>query len=220
MINKVVCIIPARSGSKRIKNKNLVQIKGLPLIKLICKKIISSKLIDDFFIATDSLKIYDSIGPYKKRFKLFKRSKKSSLPNARSEVVMEEFLKTYNQFDIIVFVQLTNPFIKSVHLDKAIKKFKKFKYDSLLSVVKSKSFLWKNKKITNSINYNFRKRKMSQNLNGYFVENGSFYIFYSKNFLKYKNRLHKKIGTYEMEKSSIIEIDDYEDLKIAKKLLS
>ena len=60
---------------------------------------------------------------------------------------------------------------------------------------------------------------MSQNLKGYLVENGSFYIFYSKNFLKYKNRLHKKIGTYEMEKESIIEIDDYDDLKIVKKLL-
>ena len=219
MIKKVACVIPARSGSKRIKNKNLIQIKGLPLIKLICKKIVKSKLIDNFFIATDSLKIYDAIGDYRQKFELFKRSKKSSLSNAKSEIVIEEFLKTNKKFDIIVFVQITNPFIDSKHLDRAIKQFKKFKYDSLLSVVKSKSFLWKNKKITNPINYNYKKRKMSQNLKGYLVENGSFYIFYSKNFLKYKNRLHKKIGTYEMEKESIIEIDDYDDLKIVKKLL-
>ena len=60
---------------------------------------------------------------------------------------------------------------------------------------------------------------MSQNINGHFVENGSFYIFYRKNFLKFKNRLHKKIGIYEMPKESIFEIDDYDDLNIVKKLI-
>ncbi len=220
MRKKVACIIPVRSNSKRIKNKNLVKIKGIPLIKYICKKIIKSLKIDEFFIATDDVKIYNAIGNYKNKINFFKRSKKSSTENVKSEVVIQEFVKKHNDFDIIVFVQATNPFINNAHLDKALLKFKKEKFDSLLSVVKSHSFLWKNKKFTYSLNYNYKKRKMSQNLNGYFIENGSFYIFYRNNFLKYKNRLHKKIGTFEMEKKSMIEIDNYEDLELVKKLLN
>ena len=60
---------------------------------------------------------------------------------------------------------------------------------------------------------------MTQNLNGYLVENGSFYIFNTKSFLKFKNRLHGKIGYYKMSKTSEFEIDDKEDLEIIKKLI-
>ena len=60
---------------------------------------------------------------------------------------------------------------------------------------------------------------MSQSLKGYYVENGSFYIFYKDKFLKYKNRLHGKIGVYKMPVESIHEIDTKEDLRIVKKLL-
>jgi N-acylneuraminate cytidylyltransferase len=217
--NKIACIIPVRSGSKRIKNKNIVKIGKIPLIKLVCKKIIKSKIINSFFIASDDIKIYQKIGEYKKKVTFFKRSKKSSTSNAQSEIVIEEFLDKYKKFDIIVFVQVTNPFVNHYHLDKALKIFITKKYDTLLSVVKSRSFLWKNKFPTQPLNYDYNNRELSQNLKNYYVENGSFYIFYRKNFLKFKNRLHKKIGTYEMSQESIFEIDEIEDLKIIRKLI-
>ena len=89
----------------------------------------------------------------------------------------------------------------------------------MLSAVKSKHFLWKNKKNAKSINYNYKKRPRSQNFSEFFLENGSFYIFYRKNFLKYRNRLHGKIGIFEMPKETMHEIDDLDDLKIIKKLI-
>jgi CMP-N-acetylneuraminic acid synthetase len=217
---RIACIIPARSGSQRIKNKNIIKINNKYLIELIFEKIVKSKKIHDFFLATDDKKIYDKIGSLKRKVNFFHRSKSSSTSDAKTEVVLEEFLKVYKQFEIIIFVQATNPFINYKYLDNAIEKFINKKYDSLLSVVSSKSFLWKKKIPTKPINYNFKDRKMSQDLDEYFVENGSFYIFYKKNFMKYKNRLHKKIGTFEMPRESIFEIDDYVDLKIIKKLIN
>ena len=57
MKNKIACFIAARSGSKRIKNKNLLKISNKDtLIKFICKNISTSKKIDDFFIGTDKKK--------------------------------------------------------------------------------------------------------------------------------------------------------------------
>ena len=68
------------------------------------------------------------------------------------------------------------------------------------------------------INYSPRNRPRSQNFKNYFVENGSFYIFKSKKFLKIKNRINGKLGYYEMSKKSFYEIDDKKDLQIVKKL--
>ena len=141
-MSKTVCIIPARSGSKRIKNKNLVNINGIPLIKYVCKNIIKSKEIDDYYVATDSSKIYKAIGYLKKTIKLYKRSKKNSLANSKSEDVLIEFLKKYQEYNVVVFLQITNPFINYRDLDRAIIQFLNKKYDSMLSVTKSKSFLW------------------------------------------------------------------------------
>jgi len=219
-LKRIACFIPIRSGSKRIPNKNILKINNQPLIKYVCKKIIKSKLITEFYIGSDNYSYYQKIGKLKKKIQYFKRSKISSSEKSPSEEVILEFLKENKKIDILVFIQVTNPFVHHKYIDEAIAKLIYQKYDSIFSAVKSVNFLWKNKKKTTPINYNYKKRKMSQSLKGYFVENGSFYIFYRKNFIKFKNRLHGKIGVYEMPKKSIHEIDNKEDIHIVRKILS
>ena len=216
---KIACLIPVRSNSKRIRNKNIKKINNEPLIKYVCKNIFKSKLIDDYYIASDDYKIYNKIGNLKKKFNFFKRSQKSALDISSTEIVIKEFLKSKNDINILILVQITNPFINSKHIDAAIKKFKKNNFSSLLSVVASKNFLWENKKFSKPINYNHKKRPRTQNFKNYYVENGSFYIFYKKNFFKHNNRLHGKIGTYEMPIESYFEIDNKFELKKIRKIL-
>ena len=219
MKKKILCLIPARSGSKRIKNKNIININNKPLIKFVCEKISKSKFISYFFVASDKKNIFKTL-KLDKKFRFFHRSKKSSTRTAKTEEVVLEFLKKENlNSEIIILLQLTNPFIDYKILDKAINYYLQNKFDSMLSVVESKHFIWKNTKYTIPINYNYRKREMSQDIKSYMVENGSFYIFKKKNFLKYKNRLHGNIGFFKMPKESYFEIDDNDDLKIVRKLL-
>jgi CMP-N-acetylneuraminic acid synthetase len=52
-----------------------------------------------------------------------------------------------------------------------------------------------------------------------YVENGSFYIFKTKKFIKHKSRLFENIGIYLMNKINSFQLDDYEDMKILKKIL-
>ena len=54
--NNIVCIIPARGGSKGIKNKNLVNILNKPLIAWTLEQAKSSKYIDNIYVSTDSEK--------------------------------------------------------------------------------------------------------------------------------------------------------------------
>ena len=134
---KISCLIPIRSNSKRIKNKNFTKIKNVPLIKFVLQNICKSKYIDDYFIATDNLHKVSKIIKKNNKIRFFLRSKKSSSAIAQTEVVISEFIKQKN-VDIVVLVQATNPFIKNIYLDQALEILINQKLDSLLSVVKAK----------------------------------------------------------------------------------
>ena len=211
----IYALIPLRTGSIRIKNKNFIKVKKKPLYFHALNQTLKSKLIKKVFIATKSKKVKIK----HKKLSIFKRSKKSNNKKSSTEIVIGEFLKN-NFCDYLVLIQATNLFIKAKHIDLAIKKLinNRKKYDSLLSVVKAKYFIWQqNKNLVISKNYNYKKRPRSQDIkNKEFIENGSFYIFKRKNFLKTKNRLHGKITYFEMPKESIFELDEKEDLKLSK----
>jgi CMP-N,N'-diacetyllegionaminic acid synthase len=216
--NRIVCLIPARNGSKRIKNKNLKKVNSKPLIYYACN---AANIVEIYkiYLATSSTKIIEKSKNYK-NIKIFYRTKNSEKDKASTENLIKEFIKTNSNFDIMILLQCTNIFITKKCLKKAIKKFLKKKFDSMLSVVKSNHFLWELKKkgIVKPLNYNPKKRPRSQSLKHNFIENGSFYIFKKKGFLKNNCRLFGKIGHYVMSKESIHEIDTHEDLKIIKKL--
>jgi|TARA_Y100000294_G_scaffold1051_1_gene1258 N-acylneuraminate cytidylyltransferase len=212
-------LIPLRKRSIRIKNKNFIKIQKKPLFMFAAQQALNSRLISKVFISTDSNKIKIN----NKKLFVIKRSKASTTKNASTEILIKEFLKKYS-CDYLVLIQATNLFIKSKYLDKAIYKLIKNtkEYDSLLSVVSSKYLIWRKKKnCIFSHNYDYKKRPRSQDIKQIeYIENGSFYIFKRKNFLKSKNRLHGRITYFEMPKETIFEIDEKEDLKVVKKLIT
>ena len=67
-----LAIIPARSGSKRIKNKNITKVYGKPIIYYVIKKLLRSKIFDKVVVSTDSdkiirlSKIYGAEAPFKR----------------------------------------------------------------------------------------------------------------------------------------------------------
>lgn len=215
---KIICLIPARKGSKRIKDKNLKKINGKPLIYYAYNAANISK-INKIYLATTSKKIIKT-SKRLKNLEIFYRSRKSEKDNSTAEKLIKEFIKEISNFDVLILLQCTNIFITKEDLKKAINKFLVNKYDSMLSVVKSNHFLWKitNKKNIKPLNYNPKKRPRSQNFKKNLAENGSFYIFKKNGFLKNNCRLFGKIGYYIMKKESAHEIDTNEDLKIIKKL--
>ena len=201
----IYALIPLRTGSIRIKNKNFIKVKKKPLYFHALNQTLKSKLIKKVFIATKSKKVKIK----HKKLSIFKRSKKSNNKKSSTEIVIGEFLKN-NFCDYLVLIQATNLFIKANYIDLAIKKLinNRKKYDSLLSAVKAKYFIWQqNKDLIISKNYNYKKRPRSQDIkNKEFIENGSFYIFKRKNFLKTKNRLHGKLPISKCQKNLFLNL--------------
>ena len=80
----IICIIPARGGSKRIKNKNILKFNSIPLINLVIKKIYKSKLINKIMIFSNDQNITKSVTKLNQIQKIstYSRSKKSEKDEA------------------------------------------------------------------------------------------------------------------------------------------
>ncbi len=218
--NKIVAIILARGGSKGIKNKNLINLNNKPLIFWSIKSCLSSKLIHEVWVSSDSNKILK----ISKKFgaKIILRPKKFASDNSSSENAWIHAIKLIDKNNLVktvVGIQPTSPLRPSQCFDKAIIKYKKKKLDSLFSSQKiTDHFIWKIKNKKFISNYNFKKRPMRQNIKEKYLENGSFYIFDKTKFLKNKCRLFGKIGTYTMGKIFSFQIDENEDIKLFQNL--
>ena len=219
---KVHAIILARGGSKGIKKKNLFIINKKPLIYWSIKDCLKSKIISQTWVSSDNDKILNVAKKLGAR--IIKRPKKLSTDKASSDSAWEHairYIREKNKIDFVVGVQPTSPIRSSNDFDNALKKFFSNKYDSLFSASDFETFFsWniKNKKI--KANYNFNKRPRRQQLKKSLLENGSFYIFDAKLFLKFKNRLFGKIGFYLMEKYKTFQIDTLEDAHLVNAIFN
>ncbi len=152
---KIIAFIPLRKGSKRIKNKNIKKIAGMPLYQHVTQKAIKSKNISKVVIASDIINLNL---PKNKKLELFKRSKNNATSKSQTEEVVREYLEK-NLCDYCILIQATNIFLQTEDLDKAIYKILNSKYDSLLSVVKSSHFFWRLRKNNLiPINYDLKKQ--------------------------------------------------------------
>lgn len=212
-----IAFIPLRCGSKSIPFKNIKEFCGKPLVYWNLKAIEESKYIDTVYVATDCKEVVDTIEEFNfKKVKIYIREAKNAQDTSPTEDVMLEFLtkQKQNDKDLFLLVQATSPITQSYDFDNAIKQLKKSKKDSLLTVVNEKRFFW-NKDGT-ALNYDYKNRPRRQDFEGFFLENGAFYINSVENILKYKNRLSGEIDLYVMHDYTSIEIDEPLDWHIAE----
>jgi CMP-N-acetylneuraminic acid synthetase len=210
---KVCSIIPARSGSKGIKNKNIKKLNGKPLMSYSILASLNAKKVNETYVSTDSdsyIEIAKKIGA-----KTIKRPQSMSLDNSKTEEAISHFLKKVD-CDIVVLIQATSPLIKSKYLDESIDMLVNQNYDSIVSVYKDHGFWWDN----NTPMYDPKNRPMRQEQKSLYKESGMFYIFKAESFLKEKCRISGKSGIYETPKiRSFLEIDESEDFKIMSEVM-
>ena len=207
---KIVSLIPARKGSKGIKNKNLIDLCGKPLIYYSIQASMNS-LVEETWVSSDSdeiLEISKNLGS-----KIIKRPKELSEDNSTSESALIHFAKN-TDFDILVFIQCTAPLIKSKDINKGIQKMNSF--DSIVSVAETTQLFWD----SNGPLYDIKNRLRRQNSIRRYLETGSFFITTKKNLLKFNNRLSGNIGFVEIPKYRSFDIDDYDDLRLVKAILN
>ena len=152
MKKNIISIIPARSGSKSIKDKNIKLFRGKPLIYWSIKASKNCKLINKTIVTTDSEK-YKKIAYASGADIVIKRPKKISLDNSTDLQFIKHAINNLEfDFEYIVHLRPTTPLRNKKDLNNSIKKFINTKYTSLRCVHENsetayKSFEIKKKKL-------------------------------------------------------------------------
>jgi N-acylneuraminate cytidylyltransferase len=222
---KIIAIIPARIGSKRIKEKNLVNFNGKPLIKKTIDIVKRCKYIDKVVVSTDSkkiLKISSKFGVNTPFLRSAAFDDKSSV-NQATLVAIKQSEEYYGKFDVVVQLMPNCPLRKLQTLNNSIKSFFKKKIKSQISFFEYgfANPRWaheiKNYKILPLFKKNMLKR--SQDMPKLFCPSGSIWISDIKTLKKYKTFYSPSYSYFLMSFEEAIDIDTYDDLKVAKKFI-
>jgi CMP-N,N'-diacetyllegionaminic acid synthase len=223
----MLAIIPARAGSKGIKNKNLKLLNNKHLIEWTIIEAIKSKLISRIIVSTDSSKIAEVALKYNDVEVPFLRPKYLASNTSKA---IDTYLYTIDKIskkekkEIEEFIILlpTSPLRSYKDIDTSIKLFRKKKSFSLISfiavdhpsewnrsIIKGKIILKKD----NFLDNNRQKYKQE------YRPNGAIYIFNYQNLKTNKTYYSDNSHAYIMDKISSVDIDDMSDFKIAELLL-
>ena len=139
---KVLGIIPAREGSKGIKDKNVIKCNGKPLIYWTIEAARKAKEIDRLIVSTDSLRYRDMLEQFGKDLFPFIRPEKFAKDKSpSSEVIihaLDKMAELGEEFDIIGLLEPTSPLRTPEQINEAIQLLKQApKARSLVSVVEN-----------------------------------------------------------------------------------
>lgn len=224
---KVLAIIPARGGSKGVKNKNIRLLGDKPLIYWSISAAKKSKYITELYVSTDNEDIKNISESYGANVLM----RPSSLANDETpmaetlQFVCMELEKRGEFFDFVVLLQPTAPFRKSQHIDEAIEKFMSYqKTDSLISVYKvednhpSRMYrINKNECLIKIMDE--PKSSLRQDLDDIYHRNGAIYICTTALIRNEGKLICKNPLSFVMMKKDSINIDDEQDLEIANFLM-
>ena len=121
-MGKLLCIIPARGGSKRIPHKNIALFKGETIISYSIKAVQESGIADEIMVSTDDQAIADIAIKYGAKVPFFRDASTSNDKAGVAAVLVEvvnEYKKRGMEFDYVLSVYATQPLLKPENLVKA-----------------------------------------------------------------------------------------------------
>ena len=217
-----ICLIPARKGSKRIKNKNIKIFNGKPIIYYSIKAALNSKLFDKIIVTTDSMKIR-KIAIKAGAEVPFLRSKKFSGDKIIDKDVIKHFLKFADnskwKIKYLCYLYPVNPLIKISTLKKCFNVLKNKKCNEVITLYKY-SFpielaltLGKDGFVKNKFKKFINMR--SQNFSDSYMDAAQCYWYNVRNIRDFSDlkTLYVKLNRFEF-----MDVDNIQDFNVLKKI--
>ena len=217
--NNFLAIIPARSGSERLQDKNKLNLCGKPLISWTIEAAKRSKHINKIAVSSDDSEILKIAK--ESSVEIISRPDELASNTATSIDVIKHSLEILDGYEYVILLQPTSPLRNYRHIDESIKFLKQKNADAIISVCETDhNPLWSNTLDRNLSMSNFieneQSNKRSQDLEKFYRLNGAIYICKTKNLLEENTFFIKKnIFAFLMDKKSSIDIDDKLDFEIA-----
>lgn len=225
----ILCIIPARGGSKRLKNKNIIPLLGRPIIAHTIKSALESKLIDKIVVSTDDLKIRRVSKKY--GIQVIKRPKAYATDTSPIEQALRHAVRYLEinegySADIIVWLQANVPIRKKGQIDSALRELISTKADSAVTVYQVSQYpLWMKKMDKRGFIlplYTKIKEYRSQDVEPLYLLDGAIVAMRREALMSTVGKIgaHIYLGKRTVgiiqEKKYTIEVDDREDLDLAE----
>ena len=225
-MSNCICIIPVRSGSVRIKNKNIFKLNNKPLIFYTINFAKKLKFIDEILVSSDS-NYYLSIA---KKFGIKSLSKRprylSKNTSKTDDVIKYELRKIYNhrkiRYDKVLLLQATTPFRDLKKFNYANKILSRKNFDTVITVNKVGGYhplrmkVFKGKLIKNYTDTKKENFTSVNKLQEVFIRSGSMYFFKSANLKMYNSIMGRKVKGIKISGKYAINIDEKDDLILAK----
>ena len=225
---KLIAIIPARSGSKGLKDKNIRKLNEKPLLAYSIEAAIASGIFDTVHVSTDSRE-YAEIAEAYGADEPFLRDVQNAGDSSSSWDVVREVLRKYDMsgkhFDVCVLLQPTSPLRTADDIKAAYALFDTKKADSLTSVTEVDHPIQWCFKLDDS--YSMRdfasspyKDSRRQELEKYYRENGAIYIVSVPNIVNPLFDFYtERCVAYVMERGRSIDIDTLQDFNVAETIM-
>lgn len=219
-MSKILAVIPARAGSKRIPNKNINKFLGKEIIRYPIEALLGVSSIDSVVVSTDSDSI-KSIAIDSGASVPFMRSSKNSDDFATTfDVIAEVLEKSPEKYDLVCCVYPTSVFVSAAMLTEAINILMKnpvassiasvleYSHPIQRSLVIDKGLLLSN----HPEHYNSRSQDLIKN----FHDAGQFYIFKVDKVLSEKRLITKSCIPYIINPNNAHDIDTQDDWELAE----
>jgi CMP-N,N'-diacetyllegionaminic acid synthase len=232
--SEIICFVPARSGSTRIKNKNIRLINGRPLIYWTVLKAIKSKKFDQIIFSSDSSKYYNILIKYLKKDKLNYKNlifDKRNTMHSKTKSKIFNYLKfdlikkfNLNSDDLLVQMLPTCPLRTINTIKKAINYSIKTKNNSFSASEYDFHISFGFSTIGKKWKALFKKSPMvtgntqSQSQKKFFHPNPAINCLYVKSLNKNSRSIYKNAMPIFIAKSEAFDLDTEDDLKILKKI--
>jgi len=220
MMNKYLAIIPARGGSKRLPRKNILDLRGKPLIAWTIEAATKSKYINKIVVSSDDDEILHISQKY--GASIIKRPEELASDTSSTFDTIKHTINNLEKYDYVVLLQPTSPLRGDKHIDEGIELLESKNADAVISVCEvDHSPFWSNTLPKDQSMKNFLKEetlnKRSQDFQTYYRLNGAIYICKVDKFLEQKSFfLKNNIFAYIMQKRESVDIDDIMDFRIAE----
>ena len=222
-----MAIIPARSGSKGVKDKNIRELAGKPLMAYTIEAALQSGQFDEVMVSTDSEK-YAEIARKIGASVPFLRNEATATDTASSWDMVEEVLSKYKEmgesFDTFCLLQPTSPLRSSEDITAAYDLFREKADFAVVSVCEAEhSPLWcghlpESQEFVNFIDAESMKQRQA---GGKFYRlNGAIYIVDIRKFKEDRFLYQNGSFAYIMSQNRSVDIDTEIDFKMAELLMN
>jgi CMP-N,N'-diacetyllegionaminic acid synthase len=223
-----IAIIPARSGSKGLKDKNIKPLNGKPLLAYTIQAARVSEMFDEIVVSTDSAEYAEIAKQWGANVPLL-RSKELASDTASTWDAIKEVLRYYSSrgrdFDTVAVLQPTSPLRTAQDIIAGYEVYLRKEARAVVAVCEvDHSPLWCNVLPENHSMNQFLNTEWSdkprQNLQNFYRINGALYIVKAEDCLLSSPLYNEHCYATIMPKERSVDIDDEFDFRIAAALLS